>query len=614
MVEEDIVLVHKISKNGIEVDKAKIELISKLPPPTSVKGVRSFLGQAGFYRHFIKDFSKVVNPLCKLLEKDAKFHFNNYCMRDFELLKLKLTTIPIITAPNWSVSFELMCDASDVAVGAILGQHINIIFHPIYYASKTMNSAKVNYTVMEKELIAIVFAIEKFRPYLIGAKVIVHKDHEALHYLMSKKDSNVRLMKWVLLFQEFDIDIQDRKGSVNQVADYLSHLEEEGRPHDGLEINDSFPDEQLLAISMKEVPWFVDLANYLVNGIISVEFSSNQRNKLKWDCQDYYWDEHYLFRICMDGVIRRAGGISKKNEIPLTTILEIDFFNVWGIEFMGPFVSSCGNTYILVTVDYVSKWVEAVALPYNEARIVVAFFKKNNFYKIWVTQLNELDEFRYHAYTSLSLYKEKMKYFHDKYIQNKEFKEGDLILLFNSRLRMFPGKLKSKWSGPFEVVGVTPFGELDLKNKNHEVFRVNGHRVKHYLGKVGDGHVVAKMDRSRGRGDTSKGRGEPSRGRCRGTLTLAVQRVIAKKLQRIFQLRDEPFYLKEHFEGSEGDSQDSGPSSSHSPNAPTTMVDDDDIPDDNQGGDTRVAGLKRSKKKEVWEDRFVLNYIQQFQE
>ncbi|XP_070057211.1 uncharacterized protein [Nicotiana tomentosiformis] len=107
-----------------------------------------------------------------------------------------------------------------------------------------------------------------------------------------------------------------------------------------------------------------------------------------------------------------------------------------------------------------------------------------------VGKLNQLDDFRFHAYSSSSLYKDKMKYLHDKYIHNKEFKEGDLVLLLNSRLRMFPGKLKSKWSGPFKVVNVTPFGALDLKNKNDEVFRVNGHRVKHYLGKVDDGHVV----------------------------------------------------------------------------------------------------------------------------
>ncbi|XP_070032848.1 uncharacterized protein [Nicotiana tomentosiformis] len=110
-----------------------------------------------------------------------------------------------------------------------------------------------------------------------------------------------------------------------------------------------------------------------------------------------------------------------------------------------------------------------------------------------MSQLNELDEFRYHAYTSSSLYKKKMKYLQDKYIHNKKFKESDLVLLFNSRLRMFPGKLKSKWSGPFEVVNVTPFGALDLKNKNDEVFRANEHRVKHYLGKVDDGHIVAVL-------------------------------------------------------------------------------------------------------------------------
>ncbi|XP_070025673.1 uncharacterized mitochondrial protein AtMg00860-like [Nicotiana sylvestris] len=108
MVEEGIVLGHKISKNGVEVDKAKIEVISKLPSPTSIKGVRSFLGHVGFYRWFIKDFSKVVNPLCKLLEKDAKFVYNDDCMNAFELLKYRLTTTPIITAPNWILPFELM--------------------------------------------------------------------------------------------------------------------------------------------------------------------------------------------------------------------------------------------------------------------------------------------------------------------------------------------------------------------------------------------------------------------------------------------------------------------------------------------------------------------------
>ncbi|XP_070004192.1 uncharacterized protein [Nicotiana sylvestris] len=140
----------------------------------------------------------------------------------------------------------------------------------------------------------------------MGTKVIVHTDHAALRYFMSKKDSKARLMKWVFLLQEFNLKIIDQKGSENQVADHLSHLEEEGRPHDGLEINDSFPYEQLLSMSLTGMPWFADVANYLVSGIVPNEFSSNQRKKFKQDCLDYYRDEPYLFKICIDGVIRRC--------------------------------------------------------------------------------------------------------------------------------------------------------------------------------------------------------------------------------------------------------------------------------------------------------------------
>ncbi|XP_070022083.1 uncharacterized protein [Nicotiana sylvestris] len=234
-----------------------------------------------------------------LLEKDAKFVFNKECMKAFELLKYKLTTTPIITAPNWSLPFELMYDARDVAIGAVLGQRVNKIFHAVYCTGKLMNDAQVNYTMTEKELLAIVFAMEKFRPYLMGAKVIVHTDHATLRYLMTKKDSKARLMRWVLLLQEFDLEIVDRKGSENQVADHLSRLEEEGKPRDGLKINDSFPDKQLLSVSVNSMPWFVDVANFLMIGIVPCELSSNQRKKLKRDSLDYYWDETYLFKSVM---------------------------------------------------------------------------------------------------------------------------------------------------------------------------------------------------------------------------------------------------------------------------------------------------------------------------
>ncbi|GJW07713.1 reverse transcriptase domain-containing protein [Tanacetum coccineum] len=122
MVKEGITLGHKVSSAGLEVDKEKINVISKLPPPINIKGIRSFLGHASFYRHFIKDFSKIVRPLTKLFEKDIPFEFDDECQKAFELLKENLTYAPVIIRPNWNLPFELMCDASDFAVGAVLGQ------------------------------------------------------------------------------------------------------------------------------------------------------------------------------------------------------------------------------------------------------------------------------------------------------------------------------------------------------------------------------------------------------------------------------------------------------------------------------------------------------------
>ena len=225
MVREGIVLGHRISGRGIEVDRAKIEIIEKLPPSTSVKGVCSFLGHAGFYRQFIQDFSKVSKLLSSLIMKGVPFEFNEPCMNAFELLKKKLISAPIVVSPYWNLPFELMCDASDFAVGAVLGQRKEKLFYAIYYAIRTLNDAQLNYATIEKELLAIVFAFDKFRPYLIGNKTIVFIDHSAIKYLMKKKDAKPRLIRWVLLLQEFDVEIRAKKGSENMVVDHLSRLE-----------------------------------------------------------------------------------------------------------------------------------------------------------------------------------------------------------------------------------------------------------------------------------------------------------------------------------------------------------------------------------------------------
>ena len=198
MVKQGIVLGHIISSRGIEVDKEKIELISQLPSPMNVKTVRQFLGQAGFYRRFIKDFSKIAKPLYKLLEKDAKFVWEKECQESFEELKSHLTTALVVRAPNWQFPFEVMCDASDLAIGAILGQREDGKPHVVYYASKTLNDAQRNYTTTEKELLAIVYALDKFRAYLIRSDIVIFTDHSSLKYLLTKQNAKARLIRWVL--------------------------------------------------------------------------------------------------------------------------------------------------------------------------------------------------------------------------------------------------------------------------------------------------------------------------------------------------------------------------------------------------------------------------------
>ena len=236
MVIEEIVLGHKIYAPGWEVDQAKISFIKTLIPPTIVKGIKSFLGHARFYRMFIQEFSKIARPLCSQLEKDAKFEFDKACSFAFEGIKDKLVISPIIATPDWSKEFEIMCNASDYAIGVVLGQRKENIFRTIYYVSKTFNEAQENYSKTKKEILAMVFACERFRSYILGSYVIIHTDHVAIKYIMAKKDAKPRLIRWVLLLQEFDLEIKDKKGSDNVIVDYLSRIEKPTEEEGEIEI------------------------------------------------------------------------------------------------------------------------------------------------------------------------------------------------------------------------------------------------------------------------------------------------------------------------------------------------------------------------------------------
>ena len=498
---------------------------------------------------------------------------------------------------------------------------------------------------------------------MIGNKVVVHTDHSAIKYLMTKKDAKPRLIRWVLLLQEFNVEIKDKKGTENLVADHLSRLE---GARDDFPVNDEFPDEKLFAIEDKRaVPWFADYVNYLVAKVIPPEFNYQQKKRFFAHLKHYYWEEPILYRHCADQVIRRCvpedemhiilnhchalpcgrhfggkrtaakvlqsgfywpslfkdahqfvstcdkcqrmGNISRKDEPPMHPILEVEVFDLWGIDFMGPFPASYNNLYILLAVDYVSKWVEAIPTRTNDAKVVAHFLRSNIFSRFgtpralitdngthfcnkvidkvlqkygvrhrtslayhpqsngqaevsnreikyilektvnssrkdwskkmddalwayrtafktplgmspfrivygkachlpvelehrvyWATrqlnmdstlagekrllQISELDEFRNEAYENARIYKEKTKALHDKHITRKEFTAGQQVLLFNSRLKLFPGKLKSRWSGPFTVTKVFSHDGAEVTHPEKGTFTVTTQRLKPYYG------------------------------------------------------------------------------------------------------------------------------------
>nr|GEX28083.1 reverse transcriptase domain-containing protein [Tanacetum cinerariifolium] len=405
MCREGIVLGHKISKSGIEVNRAKMDVIAKLPHPTTVKGVRSFLGHAGFYRRFIQDFSKIARPMTHLLEKETPFVFSKECIDAFDTLKKKHIEAPILVVPDRNLPFELMCDASDYAIGAVLGQHKSKHFQPIHYASKTMTEAKIHYTTTEKEMLAVVYAFEKFRPYIVLSKSIVYTDHSDLKYLLNKQYAKTRLLRWVLLLQEFDVTVLDKKGSENLAADHLLRLE---NPHQDVlenkEINENFPLKTLGSLTSHNTSWKLlkssKLAMRELPEAIMVPISQRKSDHGTHFCNDQF------------------------------TCVMIKY----------------GVTHRLATAYH----------PQTSGQV--------------------------EAYENFVLYKKRTKKLHDSKIKNRIFNVGDQVLLFNSRLKIFSGKLKTRWSGPFTITRVFPYGTFELSKPNGPNFKVNGHCVKHYFG------------------------------------------------------------------------------------------------------------------------------------
>nr|GEY28646.1 reverse transcriptase domain-containing protein [Tanacetum cinerariifolium] len=432
MCKKGIVLVHKISKSRIEVDRVKVDVIAKLPHPTTVKVVRSFLGHAGFYRCFIQDFSNIARPMTHLLEKETSFVFSKDCVHAFDTLKKKLT--------------------------------------------------------------------------------------EAL--FLVQKDAKLRLLRWVLLLQEFDITIRDKKVSENLAADHLSRLE---NPHkdvlENKDINENFPLETLGSLSSGSTLWVADIANFHARNFIKKGLTSQQKKKFFKDVKHYFWDNPYLFRICADQIIcqcvhrQEAIDILKAcHEGPTGAIIVPILLQRKYLMLFARVMTKYGVTHHLATAYHPQTSGQVEVSNRGLKHILKRTVGENRAswsdklddalwafrtafktpigctpYKLVPEESCQLPiELEHKVYWAL---KHRTKKLHDSKIKNCIFNVGDQVLLFNSRLKLFLGKLKTRWSGPFTITQVFPYGTVELSQPDGLNFKVNGHRVKHYF----EGYIPSKV-------------------------------------------------------------------------------------------------------------------------
>nr|GEZ87455.1 hypothetical protein [Tanacetum cinerariifolium] len=414
--------------------------------------------------------SKISRPMTHLLEKNSPFIFSNDCIQAFRTLKEKLTEAPIFIAPNWDQPFELICDASDYAVGAVLGKRVEKHFRLIHYVSKTMTQAETNYTTTEKEMLAVVYAFEKFHSYLIMNKSIIYTDQSALKYLFAKKDVKVRLLHWILLLQEFDFKVIDTKGAENYATDHLSRLE---NPYENVfdkKINETFPLESLNKVAHQDpsTPWFADFANYHAGKFIIKDPPGDTTEPTTQPRRQVEVTNRGLKRILERTVGENRALWSDKLEDALWAFRIAFKTPISCTPYRLVYEKSC---HLSLELEHKAFW----ALKHTNFNLkTVGDHRK--------LQLNELIELRDQAYENSLIYKERTKKLHDAKIKNRIFNVGDQVLLFNSRLKIFSGKLKSRWSGPFTISEVYPYRTAKLVHSDGFNFKVNCHRLKHYHG------------------------------------------------------------------------------------------------------------------------------------
>eukprot|EP00253_Pinus_taeda_P010219 PITA_10219 len=400
LMTEGTVLGHTISQQGLQVDPNKIAIIQKVPPPQKIRDVRSFLGFVGYYGRFIKDFSKLASPLFSLLGKDVEFKWIDDCQGALDELKDKLVSAPILRGANQALPFHIHTNALNKAIGAGLGQVEEKFPYAIYFVSKNLSKAEVNYTVTKKEFLAIVHSLNKFKHYITGYQTFVHTNHASIRYLMNKPDVNAR---------------------------------EQGI------VDDQMPDEHLFAISVLS-PWFVDIANYLVSAQFPPHPSSKKKSRIVRKSAPFTWIGGNLFKLGPDQILRhsvreedvfdilltghdgpcgghfaakktafkilqagyywptlhqdvrryisqcdrcqRTGKPNPRDEMPLQPQGTFEPFEKCGMDFLGPInPPSKQRSYIMVCIDYLTKCVETKAIKATTKEKVAEFLRKNIFYK-----------------------------------------------------------------------------------------------------------------------------------------------------------------------------------------------------------------------------------------
>ena len=436
---------HIVSAEGIMPDPTNTDKIRRFPRPRNVKEIQQFLGLVGYYRKFIRDFAKIAAPLVKLVKKSEDFRWTEDQQRAFEELRDKLLHPPILRYPNLKKPFLLMTDASGFALGAVLGQQEdNEKDHVIAYASRGLKPHEKNYSTIEKEALAIVFAFKQFRHYVYGQKIVLYTDHKPLVWLMTHKDTSSRLIRWALLLQEYNIEFKYKVGKANANADSLSRIEissmaSQGKTKTVLEVlkrdmkemeEEQSRDKEIQALILctqggipprtLENHWKRNKHKYFLkkktlyygdenepmqqalvlpkihregilleyhDGMLGGHLSA--RKTLRRISKKYYWpnleeDVKDWCKACQICASRRDTG--RKPKVPLKPMpIALAPMEQTAMDIVGPLpLTRSGNKYILVFSDYFTRWPEAYAMEDQKSETVAQIFVEKIVYRYGV--------------------------------------------------------------------------------------------------------------------------------------------------------------------------------------------------------------------------------------